>query len=280
MKAQRETTVLFAGVAGSTQPSVDQCIETLRQATELSGGRVLKASGDEVLALFPSPDAAAGAASRMHVYVESLAQLREKPAVRIGFHSGPVAQRENDVFGDTVNLALRLVEEAAQGQIVTSQDTASRLNPVIRNSMRALRSIRVNGKGKELALSELLWRQDSGAPEVPRGAPRRSPATLHLNYRGTRIVRRRGNDTLVIGRDEGCDVLIGGPAASRQQCTIERRGDKFVLRDHSTNGTYVTVEGEGELKLLAQELTLRARGWLAFGQPRLLTSEVIEYFCD
>jgi adenylate cyclase len=239
----------------------------------------LKASGDEVLALFPSPDAAAGAASRMHVYVESLAQLREKPAVRIGFHSGPVAQRENDVFGDTVNLALRLVEEAAQGQIVTSQDTASRLDPVIRNSTRALRSIRVNGKGKELALSELLWRQEGRAAELPSGAQARPGAILHLNYQGTRIMRRRGNDTLVIGRDEGCDVLIGGAAASRQHCTIERRADKFVLRDHSSNGTYVTVEGEGELKLLEQVLTLRARGWLAFGQPRKLTTEVIQYFC-
>ncbi len=277
---QRETTVLFAGVAGSEKPSVEKCIETLRQATELSGGRVLKASGEEVLALFPSPDAAAGAASRMHVYVESLAQLREKPAVRIGFHSGPVAQRENDVFGDTVNLALRLVEEAAQGQIVTSQATASRLDPVIRNSTRALRSIRMNGKGKELALSELLWRQDGRAPQVPSGAPRRSRAMLHLNYGGTRIVRRRGNDMLVIGRDEGCDVPIGGAAASRQHCTIERRADRFVLRDHSSNGTYVTVEGEAELRLLEQELTLRARGWLAFGQPRLLTTEVIQYFCE
>jgi adenylate cyclase len=276
---QRETTVLFAGVAGSAKPSVDKCIETLRQATELSGGRVLKASGDEVLALFPSPDAAAGAASRMHVYVESLAQLREKPAVRIGFHSGPVAQRENDVFGDTVNLALRLVEEAAQGQIVTSQDTASRLDPVIRNSTRALRSIRVNGKGKELALSELLWRQEGRAAELPSGTQARPGAILHLNYQGTRIMRRRGNDTLVIGRDEGCDVLIGGAAASRQHCTIERRADQFVLRDHSSNGTYVTVEGEGELKLLEQALTLRARGWLAFGQPRKLTTEVIQYFC-
>ena len=280
MKPQRETTVLFAGVAVTEKPSVAQCIETLRQATELSGGRVLKASGDEVLALFPSPDAAAGAASRMHVYVESLAQLREKPAVRIGFHSGPVAQRENDVFGDTVNLALRLVEEAAPGQIVTSQDTASRLDPVIRNSMRALRSIQVNGKGTELALSELLWRQDDGAAGLPSGEARRARAMLHLNYRGTRLMRRRGNDTLVIGRDEGCDVLIGGAATSRQQCTIERRADKFVLRDHSSNGTYVTVEGEGEFKLLAQELTLRSRGWLAFGEPRKLTSEVIQYFCE
>jgi adenylate cyclase len=280
MKPQRETTVLFAGVAGSTKPSVEQCIETLRQATELSGGRVLKASGDEVLALFPSPDAAAGAASRMHVYVDSLAPLSEKPAVRIGFHSGPVAQRENDVFGDTVNLALRLVEEAAQGQIVTSQDTALRLDPVIRNSTRALRSIQVNGKGEELALSELLWRQDGRALQVPSGAPRRSRAMLHLTYGGTRLVRRRGNDMLVVGRDEGCDVLIGGAAASRQHCTIERRADKFVLRDHSSNGTYVTVEGEAELRLLEHEHTLRARGWLAFGQPRLLTTEVIQYFCD
>jgi hypothetical protein len=38
-----------------------------------------------------------------------------------------------------------------------------------------------------------------------------------------------------------------------------------VLIDHSSNGTYVTVEGEAEMALRREELVLRGRGRVSFG---------------
>src|SRR5438093_8543281 len=95
-----------------------------------------------------------------------------------------------------------------------------------------------------------------------------------------RSTRRRDNDSITIGRDQGCGLVVADQKASRQHCTIERRQDKWVLKDHSTNGTYVTAEGDSEMLLQREELTLRKHGWIAFGQPRSGTSEVVEYFCD
>ena len=46
---------------------------------------------------------------------------------------------------------------------------------------------------------------------------------------------------------------------------IERRRDKFVLVDHSSNGTWVTVEGRPEITLRREELILRGRGHVSFG---------------
>ena len=46
---------------------------------------------------------------------------------------------------------------------------------------------------------------------------------------------------------------------------IERRRDKYVLIDQSSNGTYVTVEGEPEIHLRREELILRGRGHVCFG---------------
>jgi len=60
---------------------------------------------------------------------------------------------------------------------------------------------------------------------------------------------------------------------------IERRKDKFVLIDVSTNGTYVTIDGEKEEVLERSELTLRKRGWITLGQPRVHAAEVVEFFC-
>jgi len=41
-----------------------------------------------------------------------------------------------------------------------------------------------------------------------------------------------------------------------------------MLRDHSTNGTFVTVDGELEVVLQREEFQLRKNGWIAFGQSR------------
>jgi adenylate cyclase len=68
--------------------------------------------------------------------------------------------------------------------------------------------------------------------------------------------------------------------ASRQHCTIERRQDLFVLRDHSTNGTYVTIEGDAEMAVRRSEVSLRKHGWVSFGQPRAPGVEAVEFFVD
>ncbi|MGH8669766.1 MAG: adenylate/guanylate cyclase domain-containing protein [Burkholderiales bacterium] len=294
MKSDRKTTVLFADVTGSMTlyqsagdreavDAVARCIEVLRQAAEASRGRVVKTMGAEVMVLFATPDAAADGSTRMQAAVEALPATRgQKLGVRIGFHAGPVIQRDNDVFGDSVNLASRLVEQATKGQVLTSAHTVSLLAPVIRNSTRRLYDISVKGKEEEIGLCEYLWQKspditDFAAAQSMLKAP---PAGLRLKYRGKDLIRRRREESIVIGRDKDCQIVIADLKASRQHCVIERRQDKFILRDHSTNGTYVAVEGEEEIVLRREELTLRKHGWIAFGQPRADTPDVVEYFCE
>ena len=99
-----------------------------------------------------------------------------------------------------------------------------------------------------------------------------------LKYRGKRIELRREKEIFSIGRDEGCNLVVHDEQASRQHCTIERRKDKFVLKDVSTNGTYVTIDGDKEMELDREELMLSRRGWITFGQPRVHATEVVEFF--
>jgi adenylate cyclase len=40
------------------------------------------------------------------------------------------------------------------------------------------------------------------------------------------------------------------------------------------------VEGDEELQLRREELTLRKHGWIACGQSRAGTQEVVEFFVD
>jgi hypothetical protein len=193
-----------------------------------------------------------------------------------------VVQRNNDIFGDTVNLASRLVQQAVRGQVLTCDDTAVLLTPGLRNSMRRLYSITVKGKSGEVGLCELVWRRSPDVTDLSTTGShlRRQKLKLRLKYGEREILRRRDNESLLIGRDAGCQLVIADTRASRQHCTIERSHDQFVLQDHSANGTYVTVEGEKEVLLQRENFLLRKHGWIAFGQSRADTSDVVEYFCE
>jgi adenylate cyclase len=287
-------TVLFADVSGSTSlyetagdaaalEAISTCLAAARAATEASGGRVVKTMGDEVMSIFPAPDAAANAAADMQTRIDALPEVAgKKLGVRIGFHHGPVLQRDDDVFGDTVNLAARLVAQAKKGEIILSTDTAGLLGPVFRTMVRELHAITVKGKAEEIGLAELIWKRDADATvfyevrnrgSVPRNA-------LRLHYRGRAVPRRRDTDSVTIGRDPSSALVVHDEMASRQHCTIERRQELFVLRDHSTNGTYVTFEGDAEMSVRRSEVSLRKHGWISFGQPRGPGVEAVEFFVD
>lgn len=290
----RLAAVLFADVSGSTKlyetagdvtahAAIDRCIEKLRAATLAAGGRVVKTIGDEVMAVFPTADAAGGAAAEMQAAIAALPAVNEQRlGVKIGFQSGPVIQRDEDVFGDTVNLAARLVEQAVKGQILTSQETADMLGPLFRTWTRQLYPIEVKGKAEPVLLCELVWNQATDMTSVAgaRSAARPSRAALRLVYRGKELVRRREAESITLGREEGCDLLVQEDKTSRRHCTIERRQDKWVLKDHSTNGTFVTVEGDNEVLLQREELTLRKRGWICCGQAHDETDEPVQFVCE
>ena len=294
-KEGRQATVLFADVSGSTKlyeaagdalasDTINRMIAEMRRCTEAAGGRVVKTIGDEVMALFPTPEAAAGAASQIQIQTDTMPLVNGmKLGVRIGFHSGPVIQRENDVFGDTVNLAARLVAQATKEQIITSTDTAKQLGETYQNRLRGLYAITLKGKTDDIGLHELIWRYDGSTTVVlkPKGtADKPKLVMVKLKYRGKEIIRRRDNDSVTLGRDESSGLVIAEDKCSRHHCTIERRGDKFVLKDHSTNGTYVTIGEEDEVLLQREEIPLRKKGWISFGQTRIGPHESVEFFCD
>jgi adenylate cyclase len=288
---ERQTTVLFADVLGGADliakagdaPAVGAlaaCIDHLRKAAVGCGARVMNRASDKLMALVATPDAAADAAAAMHTAMDSFPQYTEtKLTLGIGFHHGPVIQEENGVYGDTVNLAARLVEQAASGQIITTRETAAQLSPIYRAWMRKLYSIDIKGRSEPVALCELVWRADDNATlfAKKRAETRVATSVLTLVYREKKVVRRRDRDSVTIGREENCGIQIADDQASRLHCTIERRQDKFVLTDHSTNGTYVAVNGGDEVLVQREEFTLSGHGTIACGQPAVSTKEIVRF---
>lgn len=278
MNTQSQLSVLFADVAGSTTlyerlgdsmalKLIDQCLDRLRRITAQFNGKVIKTIGDEVMCVFPSADLGMQAASEMQLQVEGIPPVNSvKLAIRIGFHYGPVIEESNDVFGDTVNVAARMAGLAKAGQIITTLGTVSAMTPILRSSTRSVDQVTVKGKQEEIGICEVIWAADSDLTMVSNRIPNNAnQPKLKLMHNNIEIRWDDAAVSLSMGRDPSCDIVILDRKASRQHATIERRRDKFVVIDNSTNGTYVTFEGEPEIFLKREESVLRNKGTISFG---------------
>lgn len=284
--------ILFADVAGSTAlyeilgdarafGLVENCLQTMSGCVTEAHGRVVKTIGDAVMAVFPDTDQAAAAAAEMQMRVDKLGSASgARLGLRIGFHFGPVVERDTDVFGDAVNLASRLCDLASKGQVITDKETAQELSSMFAGNLRKLFSIPVKGKDKEVDLIEIVWQsanQDMTSITTPMSSAGR--AMLELEMEGVRIDMGPDRRKVTIGRDHEADFTVHNAVVSRAHAMIERRRDHFVLADHSSNGTFVTLEGQPEVKVHREEMTLLGHGWIAFGQTRAEALQVAEFRC-
>jgi adenylate cyclase len=294
MERRNESTlaVLFADVAGSTRlyeklgnaqalVAVARCLDIVRSVCEGHGGRIVKTIGDEAMAVFPAVDEATEAAAEIQAKIGELSPVGgSRMALRVGYHYGPAIETDGDVFGDSVNVAARMVALAKGGQVITSGETAGALSPWLRARVRELDRLTVKGKVEDIGIFELLWQDSADELTALTTRPKFSPAKLELTLGERRIDLDDALPAVTFGRDPTSDVVISDKMASRIHARIERRRDKFVLIDQSSNGTYVTVDGEREIMLRREELILRGRGHISFGHGyRAEPGEVLRFSC-
>ncbi|HZI82422.1 MAG TPA: adenylate/guanylate cyclase domain-containing protein, partial [Casimicrobiaceae bacterium] len=242
-KGANNFAVLFADISGSAKlyetlgdaealATVERCIAIIRKACTDSGGTVVKTIGDEVMAVFPSADGAARAATDMQAHVSMQRTSRGAPlAIHVGFNFGPVIEDGNDFFGDTVTIAARLSSLARGGQVFTSESTVALLAPALRARTRSQQAHTVKGKQKDIDLFELVWQETEDELTALSTHVKVRPAHLSLKHGDRQIELSEAMPTLAIGRDLTNDVVLADRKASRMHARIERRRDKFVLID-------------------------------------------------
>jgi predicted component of type VI protein secretion system len=71
----------------------------------------------------------------------------------------------------------------------------------------------------------------------------------------------------LIGRDfNKVNLCMDNSVCSREHCHIAFRRGKYVLVDHSTNGTYVHEENKTPIYLRREEAPLQGNGVISVGQ--------------
>ena len=126
--------LMFTDIVGSTEMTarlgdrrateVVRAHDSLvRRALERHGGREVKHTGDGIMASFAEVGAAVDcAAATQRAFEDYNATSREPIRLRIGLHAGEPVEDSNDLFGAAVQLAARLCDAAAAGQILVSEE--------------------------------------------------------------------------------------------------------------------------------------------------------------
>ena len=277
--------ILFADIAGSTRlyetlgdsaahAKIETCLTLVSEAVLEAGGMVVKRIGDEIMAAFPSATATFSSAVAMQRKIEALAvpglPQEAELCIRVGFHFGPALKESGDFFGDTVNVAARMVSIAKGRQIITTAQCVELLEPSQLHMTRDLDQVPVRGKAEGVRVAEVLWREEStdartlwNARRVGHVPP--SCKRLKLAHHGREWVFDGTQQSVSLGREAGNDVVIEDHRVSRRHATIERRNVNWVMIDHSTNGTLVTFARGDNLLLRHAELILHGTGQVSFG---------------
>lgn len=287
--------IVFADIVGSThlfekygnvraQHLVSKALALLIDVTTAHGGTLIKTIGDEVMATFEDRGSAFEAVSRMP------AVIREDPtlaaiglSIKVGLHFGEVVTRDNDVFGDAVNVAARMTALAKADQILTTRSTVQGLSPEAPFALRSLGPMKVRGKKQAIEVIEVLW-QDDQKERTILDLPAYRPQTktrLIVHYQQARLVIDTDQPFFRLGRDERSDLVVEQEWVSRGHARIEFNGNHFVLIDSSTNGTYLRLGADETIFLHHDQIPLHHEGFINLGRdPSLDEDGAIRFVCE
>jgi class 3 adenylate cyclase len=120
-------TVVFTDIVGSTERAtrlgdrrwrelLNVHDELARRLVEEFGGRLIKTTGDGILATFDGPGRGIRCAAALRDELRSIGLQ-----IRVGLHTGEVELRDGDVGGVAVHIAARVMAAASPGEVVTSR---------------------------------------------------------------------------------------------------------------------------------------------------------------
>ncbi|MFH1533142.1 MAG: adenylate/guanylate cyclase domain-containing protein [Pseudomonadota bacterium] len=129
--SSRVLTVMFTDIQGFTERTSSTSRESLRELLAVHedlllpvaaqhGGRLVKTIGDALLVAFTSPTNAVLCGLQMQSVLASWNQERpesDRISIRVALSAGEVEERDNDVFGEAVNVAARLEAITEAGEV-------------------------------------------------------------------------------------------------------------------------------------------------------------------
>ena len=274
--------VLFADVSGWTDLTSrvgdqaalalrDKLFKPLKKIVQKHSGWVVKSLGDGLLCMFKSPQDAARAAQEMQRHAERANRNAKEPlSLHMGMHAGEVVVKDNDIDGNTVNVAARVTAASKPERILMTRAAAELLKEDMSDLLRTWRIESLRGKEEAFDLFELNWRKETAVGTIiSRPAESRTTQYKRLTLRcqGKECVLEAGGKPLTFGRSAHNTLVINDPNiyVSGSHGKIEIIGGVMVLSDNSRNGILIAF-GEGQFFLVDKTVVLRSSGRMILGR--------------
>lgn len=277
--------VMFADVAGSTamyqnlgddlaRERISKSLDTLISISKRHSGNLVKTIGDEILVYFMDADMALIAARAIQ---EAMEDDRSPEtigvSIRIGMQYGSTILEDNDIFGDTVNVAARIASIAKARQILCTKELAFMIeNEELINRSRPFDRLRVKGRDDPVDIYMFNWEEESDVTNLATASSFTNPARhyqakmLTLTCGKNKIEIPNTTTSFVLGRGTDCELVIQGELISRYHSKLEHRRGKFIISDQSTNGTFIKTRDGLEIFLRREELALYGEGFISLGK--------------
>ena len=198
----------------------------------------VKTIGDAVLVRVPEAHRAVGLALDL---MDALHRRHGFPSVRVGMHSGPAVERGGDWFGSAVNLAARVTDAAAPGQVVATAATRAAAEGA-GASFRALGSRRLKNVAEPVELFEVLGRTAREAGDLPidpvcrmavdpeRGSERRVHRGAEYHFCSSECAERFDREPQRYARrSRGADLRVSDAARERTAAALRRAFERGRL---------------------------------------------------
>ena len=276
---------MFADVAGSSamyenmgddlaRERISISLDALISITKRNSGNLVKTIGDEILVYFMDADMAMFAARAIQ---ETMEDDRSPEtigvSIRIGMQFGSTILENNDIYGDTVNVAARITSIAKARQILCGKELAFLLQNIeLTNRTRPFDRLRVKGRQEPLDVYLFNWEEDSDVTNMATASSFTNPARhrqakkLTLTCGKNKFDINNTTTSFMLGRGIDCELIVQGELISRYHSKVEHRRGKFIITDQSTNGTFIKTEDGLDIFLRREELALYGAGYISLGR--------------
>ena len=279
------------GVADTAKVDVVIAVLTaLRDVVVSHGGRGIKTIGDELMCAFP--DAVSGTLAAGEMQARVLALGKDDPRrtpnglqLRLGLHYGVVLDEGDDLYGDTVNTAARVLSLCRSNQALATEDVIANLTPELVRATRFVDVMELRGKREPQRIHEIIVESSEATERGPQETttPRIEHRSCELRHLDDSVMIGAEQPIVHIGRTSDADIRCVGGLISRENVRVEFQRQRFVVIDVSANGTYLWPEGEAApITLRRERMTLKAgRGVIGLGRPpQRNRADDIHYVCE
>ncbi len=271
--APRSTNALGPGTA---RIWVREFLKDLSSIVWSANGESIQTADDRLRCTFYAADDAVTAATAMHqfAYVRPSAghAAGHWAYLQISIGTGVVVREGSRLYGDAVVFAEKNKPAGQPFQTLISEATRNYLSAVHARRTRFVGRWQLNGDHRRVNVFEYIAGGENItlAAESPKAPLASREMDLILGSMLVTVNDRR--PVCTIGRQADNDIILKYPRVSRRHARIEKRGSKFMLKDNSSNGTYIRVGNLETLRLKHEAIQLIGKGMIFPGREAASSS--------